>query len=283
MSKLYLKLFIRYIIFILLILLFIFCQYKSNIIKILKYEHLTDWITAIGTCAIPVVVTIITIIESKKRDKRNKIEKENTDKLLDEEKKKNNELFSIERKAKLYSHVEFNDSLPVTLNVDIIENLYEESVIKRFNLLKVQSDINENTSKILSINIYIKSFTSIFPSGVHLKYLNFEFLSNGISIYTIKTENFCADFKSVPMNDINTYITMNCILTDEQLNFIHSKSYDTLWIETNIEFKNIFKLTTTGTYHLLLKDCKITKSDVEFIRYEYTMNYNIFTIDDIYE
>lgn len=226
--------------------------------------NITDWISAIGAIA-SVLTAIFVFRYSKKQDK------------------KNNELFAIERKAKLYSQIEIVNKKNIKMDLYKYDNLFAIDLLKKFNILKSNKFV-DNNRRCLQIEIFITNITKIVATDLLIKDLNIKFLLHSETKKEIKLLNYECKFKKILLCNNNTSIIINCILSDEDIEFFNNMNlYDNIFIEINTLFKNSFKIITECTYCLILKYNSNNNFNIYFDRYLYDIKDNILNIHKIYE
>jgi hypothetical protein len=241
---------------------------------ILNMSNLPEWLSAIGTCAIPIIVWYLS-------DKENK----NNEQLIKIEEEKKEELLSIERKAKLYSYVEIDNNKIVSLDITEHKNINEIIKVKDiFNTLKY-NNIEIEKENAITMHFSLKYLTNILPNEILVDHVDIFFFKQNKCCKKIEFENPIKDFKFLYVNSESSTLTFHCIINEELLLFIKNLNlYDKMSIYVKTSFKNIFNMITSGTYFLQLKpDNTYFENNTTYDRYFYTIDYNCFDIIDIKE
>jgi len=207
-------------------------------------------------------------------------------KIKKSEEAKNNELLSIERKAKLYSYVEVDDSK--IINIDITTNNNIKEIVKVsdiFSLLKYTENIDIEKESALTMHLPLRYLTNILPNEVFVDHVEILFHKLNKVCKRIELKNYNKDFKFLYVNSKSSCLSLHGIITNDQASHINNTDlYDTLSVYIGVSFKNVFKMVTTGVYFLQLEPSTPylnIKSD--YTNYFYKTNYNCFNFIDIKE
>jgi len=247
--------------------------------KILCINNLPEWISAIGGIIGSILIPVLLW-------KMNKIESKKNEVYLKNETIKNDESLAIERKAKLHSLLmpSINEIISIKLDseLDSISDIPDESASI---IILNQSSINSSSNGKISTLLIILSFdnkTNILPFKAIINNMSLSF-SNGShnidSNISFRFKNINDTFKTITISNIITLEVM-IIISKEQINNIINmdKSYNSINLKFDINYKNSFKIITSGSCTYSLEIINSTKSMI-FTK----PNFCYFTPNDIYE
>ena len=135
----------------------------------------------------------------------------------------------------------------------------------------------------MTINVFFKNTTDIFPNYSLVKSLYITFSLKGLTVLCVNLMNYKNNFKYLTVNFEFIELTIHCIINKQQADFIKNKNlYDSVYIQADVSFKNIFNIQTHGIYRIFLDNPETSEDFKDSLsRILYNINYNSFEIINI--